>query len=154
MLNELQFTSYLLPAIPMFKINHTIMRNLICTMATMIYILSLSSCSDSHDKIMDDQLSWMEDVTKILNQAADGEVSSSDAANKIRVLGKQGDEFMERKKVLNESVSQDQIDEITKKYSKRSIQAFQNYIQAIERLTNSGRMTNEISEAISNINGV
>ena len=100
---------------------------------------------------MDDQLDWMEEMTEIINEVADGDLSSSDAAAKIKKLGKEGDDFMKRKEALNKDRSSEDLAELQKKYGKRSGEATMNFIKAIQKLKQSGRATNELSEAMQNM---
>lgn len=109
------------------------------------------SCSDNHDKLMKDQIDYLGEMTEVLNKVADGDLSSSEGAEKIKALGKKGDEFMERKKVLNEDLSPEEGEKLMKKYQDESMAAFKEYMAAVQKLAKSGRMTQELTEAIENM---
>lgn len=127
------------------------MKYLIYTFALGFCILLLSSCGDSHDKLMDDQVSWIQEMTDTLNGVAEGKISSSEASQKIKTLGKQGEKFVERKKALNKTVSPEQLMEVAKKHSKETGQAYKGYMEAVSKLSASGRMTQELADAIENM---
>ena len=93
----------------------------------------------------------MEDLTEVLNDVADGKASSAEAAEKIKELGRKGEEFMQRKATLNEGVSGEELMELGKKYSDGMSEALRKQMEAISRLAGSGRMTAELSEAIENM---
>lgn len=127
------------------------MKNTLYTMAVLVCALVLSSCGDSHDKLAKDQITWMEDMTEIFNGVADGDLSSSQAADKIRSLGKEGEEFMARQEKLNQGTSKEELEKIRQKHSKEFQVAFKNYMKAVQKLTQSGRMTKELSDVVQNM---
>lgn len=113
--------------------------------------LVLTSCGDSHDKLMKDQISWMNETTAILEKVAAGSMSSADAAGKIKKLGEDAEEFMRRKETLNKGMPPEKLQELATKYREETGQAFKEYMIAIEKASRSGRMTQEIGEAIENM---
>lgn len=127
------------------------MKNTIQTTFIAFSALFLSSCGDSHDKLMKDQVAWMNETTEILNQVADGSMSSADASSKIKKLGEDADEFMRRKEVLNKDLTPERMRELVKEHQQETSQAFGEYLKAVEKLSRSGRMTKELGEAISNM---
>jgi len=127
------------------------MKRLTNIFAVCFSILLLSSCGDSPDKLMDDQVSWIKEMTDTLNDVADGKISSSKATQKIKTLGKQGEKFVERKTALNKSASPEQLVEAAKEHSKETGQAFRGYMEAVSKLSASGRMTRELADAIENM---
>ena len=116
-----------------------------------ISILVFGSCGDSHEKLMKDQIDWMEEMTGVVNEVADGKLSSSEAADRIGELGKEGGRIFERKAALNKDLSPEKAQELLKSHGKESIAALQNYMKAVQRLSTSGRMTREVASALENI---
>ena len=110
-----------------------------------------TSCGDSHEKLADDQLSYIEDLTEIMEDVADGKLSSSEAAEEIKDWGKKGDKLIERKKALNDAATEEELKVLAKKYEKRSMDAMKDYMAALQKLQKSGRMTKEVQEAIMNV---
>lgn len=127
------------------------MKHLIRLITVGLLSVVMSSCGDSHDKLMNDQVSWMEEMTETLNGVADGTLSSSEAAERLEALGREGEEFVARKQKLNEGASPEEMIEVAKKHSEEVGKAFQDYMEAMTKLSASGRMTRELSEAIANM---
>lgn len=127
------------------------MKNTIKTAFIALSALIFSSCGDSHDKLMKDQVSWMNETTGILNKVAEGSMSPADASNKIKKLGEDAEEFMKRKEVLNKDLTVEKMRELAKEHQEETSQAFMEYMKAAERLSRSGRMTKELGEAIANM---
>jgi methionine-rich copper-binding protein CopC len=71
--------------------------NLILLFATLILF---TSCGDSHDKLAKDQVADMKEMTEILNDVADGKLSSAEATVKIQKRGRKGESIQTRKKAL------------------------------------------------------
>lgn len=123
------------------------------SLLALLLMISLSACGDSHDRLMKDQIAYMDRITGVLQKVADGSMSSAEAAGKIKELGKQGDEFMERKARLNRDASPEELQAVVEKYSKESGETLMRYLEALEKLSGSGRLTRELSEAIANMKG-
>lgn len=113
--------------------------------------LFLVSCGDSHDKLMRDQLAWTNEVSEVLNQVADGSLSSADAAEKIRELGTKGEDFMERKEALYQDASKEKIQATAEKYRDEMTEAVQGMMKAMQNVVTSGRMTRELQDALANM---
>lgn len=113
--------------------------------------LLLASCGDSHDKLMKDQLAWTNEVSEVLNQVADGSLSSADAAEKIRELGTKGEDFMERKEALYQDASKEKIQATAEKYREEMTGAVQGMMEAMKNVVTSGRMTRELQDALANM---
>lgn len=124
------------------------LRNLTAILAALFF---LPSCGDNHDKLMKDQIAWMEDMTAVFNSVADGSLSSSEAAERIKELGKDGEDFMNRKAVLNKDLSPEDTQKLMDKYSSELSTALKNYMTAMQNVVKSGRMTKELSEAVENM---
>lgn len=111
----------------------------------------LVSCGDNHDKLMKDQLAWTNEVSEVLNQVADGSLSSSDAVEKIKKLGKEGEEFVKRKEALNKDVDKEEVQAVAEKYRDEMTEAVQGMMKAMMKVVSSGRMTEELQDAMTNM---
>ena len=122
----------------------------------LLSFIALTSCSDSLEKLTEDQIEYMEEITEIINKTADGDLSSSEAAEEIRDWGEKGSELKDRAIALREEMSEEELEIEAKKlaedYGERQMKAFTNYMQAVKRLEKSGRMTQEITDAIQQTN--
>lgn len=127
------------------------MKKILTILMSVAAIFSLSSCGDSGDKLMEDQLDYLNEMSEIIEEVADGSMSSADASEKFAGMKEAGDEFMERKKVLFKDISPEEVKAITEKYSKRSGESMMRYMKALEALRKSGRMTEELRKAVENI---
>ena len=99
---------------------------------------------------MEDQLDYIEEMASVLDDVSEGG-NASDAAEKIKALGKEGDEFMERKKELFADADPEALDKLTKKYAKRSQESARMLMLSIQKLEKSGRATPELKDAILNM---
>lgn len=111
----------------------------------------LTSCGDSNEKLAEDQLEYIDEMTEILNKVSDGSLSSAEAAKKIKAHGKKGDDLMERKEKLKKDLTPADEKALMKKYEDKSMKSFQNFMKAVTKLSESGRMTKELSDAIENM---
>ena len=114
-------------------------------------LFALTSCSDSPEKIADDQISYLKELTEILDGIAEGEISSSDGAKKIQKWGKKGNKIQERIKALKEKYSDEELQDIDDKYKTEMRDAFKKLMATIVKLQKSGRMTQEIKDAMENV---
>jgi len=110
-----------------------------------------SSCRDTPVKVQEDRVEYMEDFTKIINKVADGSMSSSDAAKKIKAHGKKGEELLKRTEASVKDLSPEQRKALEDKYVEKHMKAFKEYVQAVEKLKQSGRATQELADAIENM---
>ncbi len=122
----------------------------------LILILLLSpflftSCGDSNEKLIKDQIEYIDDMTEILNKVSDGSLSSSEAAEKIKAHGKKGDEIMKRKEKLLKEMTPELEAELKKKYEEKTKQSVEKFMEAVIKLGQSGRATKELSDAIENM---
>lgn len=92
----------------------------------------------------------MEELTEIIDDIAEGKLSSADGAKKIKKWGKKGAEIQERIKKLRQEESTESFTDAGKKHEDRSRQAMKDYFAAIQKLQKSGRMTKEIQDAMLN----
>ncbi len=127
------------------------MKRFLLSIPLIASLFIFTSCGDSHEKLMDDQLSYIEEMTDIIDDVAEGKLSSSQGAEEIKEWGKKGAKLMERKKALNEEMSEEDLKALTKKYEKRSQETMKAYMKAIQKLHKSGRMTKELQEAMFNV---
>ena len=88
----------------------------------------------------------------VFNEVANGGLSSKEATAKIKALGEEGDEFMERKEKLNEDMTPEKLEEIAEIYSDEFQTAFKNMLQSAMKAQQSGRMTEELRDAFMNMN--
>lgn len=118
----------------------------------LVFALIVSSCggSDSADKLMKDQFEYLEEMASVLDDVSEGG-SATDAAKKIKALGKKGDEFVERKKKLFDGADPEEILKLTKKYEAKSVAAARELMKSIQKLEKSGRATAELQNAIMNM---
>lgn len=120
-------------------------------LATLCSTLTLASCGDSQEKLVDDQIDWMEEITAVFNGVADGSLSSEDAAEQIRDLGKEGEEFMKRKAELFKDATPEDLKDLISGNAAEAAKASQEMFQAMQKAVDSGRLTEEISEAMQRI---
>lgn len=101
---------------------------------------------------MSDQISWMEEITTILNKVADGGLSSSDAVAQLKELNVEADKFAVRKVKLDADMTADDLMKQLDKYKGDFAGTFKEFMLAADKLSKSGRMTQELSDAIQNMN--
>jgi tryptophanyl-tRNA synthetase len=94
----------------------------------------------------------MEDMTELINDIADGKMSSSEGAKEIKKWGEKGEEIQDRIKKLRDSGTTDEdFTKAGKKNEDRSRKAVKAYFEAITKLQKSGRMTKELQDAMMNV---
>ena len=116
-----------------------------------LVLFSFSSCADSRDKLMQDQVDYLNEMAEVIEGVADGTISSAEATEKFSEMKKTGDEFMERKKELYKGISAEDGKALAEKFNKPAAEAFGRYMKALEKLRKSGRMTQELREAVESI---
>ncbi|MFK7909086.1 MAG: hypothetical protein AB8F34_00635 [Akkermansiaceae bacterium] len=122
------------------------------TLTSILSLILFASCSDSPKKLADDQISYMEEMTELINDIADGKVSSAEGAEQIKEWGKKGDKIQERIKALREGgTSEEEFTKASKEFEKRSGKAVKAYFDAISKLQKSGRATKELQDAMMNV---
>jgi hypothetical protein len=112
----------------------------------------LAACGDSQEKLMEDQLDYLDEITAIVEEVADGSLSSSEAAAEIREWAEKGEALQRRKAALRKELTADELQALTRQYSQRSMEAVRDMMAAMGRLEQSGRMTAELGEALSSVN--
>ena len=50
----------------------------------------LLGCADSHDKLMKDQMAYIEELTVLMKKVAEGSISSAEGAERINKWGDRG----------------------------------------------------------------
>lgn len=100
---------------------------------------------------MRDQIAWLDEATHVLNNVAEGKTAPSDAADRIKELGREAIEIGERKQALSSDATPQELQATTNEYAEQVGQSLQNYLQAVERVTKSGKMTGELTSALENI---
>ena len=114
-------------------------------------ILFLTSCGgDSTDRLMKDQIGYLDEMTKVIEEVVEGG-SAADAAEKIRKFGKKGGKLMERKKKLFDGADPEELQEITQQYVENSMEAARRMMAAMTELQQSGRATPELIKAVGNM---
>lgn len=113
--------------------------------------LCFSSCSDSRDSLMQDQVGYINGMAEVLEEVADGSMSSADAADKFADYKKEGDDIMKRKEELMKDLSVEEGKALMEKYSKEITETFKRYMNAVQSLEKSGRATQELLDAVSNL---
>jgi len=119
---------------------------------TFLPLFFFTSCSDSPEKLVEDQISYMEELTEIIDDIAEGELSSADGAKKIKKWGEKGDELQERiKKLRKGEHSTEDLMAAAEKHKDRNKKAMKTYFAALQKLQESGRMTKEVQDAMLNV---
>lgn len=113
-----------------------------------VLALSLTSCGDSREKLLKDQISWIDEMATIFNDVADGKLASADATEKIKELKVQHTKFLERKEKLNEDMSAAEGQAMIEEYSDQISKSMGNYMSAVENVVKSGKMTKELQDAV------
>lgn len=127
------------------------MKLLLTIIISAIALFSLSSCGDSRDKLMQDQVDMLNDMAEVVEDVAEGNMSSAEAAEKFAEFKKDGADIMERKKALMKDITAEEGNELREKYSKESGKAMMRYVEAVKKLGKSGRMTKELQDAVENL---
>ncbi len=70
------------------------MKRFLLSIPLIASLFIFTSCGDSHEKLMDDQLSYIEEMTDIIDDVAEGKLSSSQGAEEIKEWGKKGAKLM------------------------------------------------------------
>lgn len=120
--------------------------------AVLFSLFFFTSCSDTPEKLVEDQVSYMEELTEIIDDVAEGKLSSSEGAEKIKKWGKKGNKIQERiKELRKEENATEEFTKAGEKHKERSKKAMKAYFAAIKKLQKSGRMTKELQEAMLNV---
>ncbi|MDX1679726.1 MAG: hypothetical protein R3242_03250 [Akkermansiaceae bacterium] len=127
------------------------MKNSLSLCFALLAAFLLSSCGDSHDKLMKDQLAWTQDVTEVLEKVASGDMSASDAAEKMQKLGEEGEDFVKRKEALNKDVDPEELKKVAEKYQDEMMEAISAMMKAMMEVQASGKMTPELQGALGNM---
>ena len=100
---------------------------------------------------MKDQLAWTQDVTEVLEKVASGDMSASDAAEKMQKLGEEGEDFVKRKEALNKDVDPEELKKVAEKYQDEMMEAISAMMKAMMEVQASGKMTPELQGALGNM---
>lgn len=114
-------------------------------------VILLVSCGDSRQQLMDDQFKAIDEITSILEDVADGDLSSADAAKEIEKWGEKMEEIQKRKEALGTELSPEEQKELVEAYADRSTASVQKMMTAMRKLQESGRMTQELQDAMVNV---
>ncbi len=120
-------------------------------LALFLSSLLLASCTDTHEAVMRDQIEWLDEATSVLNNVAEGTTSSSEAAAKMKALGRQCEDFYERKEALSADATPEELLATTQQYAEHVAESFQKYLQAVEKVKESGKMSEELTSALENM---
>jgi hypothetical protein len=110
--------------------------------------LSLTGCADSPEKVMDDQISAMEDLTGIVEKVADGSLASSEAAKEIAEVRKRTENLRARAEKLGDKLTTAKPD---KNQQEKMKSAMREMFGAMAKLQTSGRATKELRDALDKI---
>lgn len=113
--------------------------------------LSVTSCGDSHDKLMRDQIAYMDEMSTILEKVADGSMSSADATRKLEKWNEKGAAIKVRKTTLNAKATPEQLEALGKKYQEEAMKSAGRMMASMQKLQTSGRLTPELARAASNL---
>ena len=118
--------------------------------ALLLTALFLTSCSDTHEAVMRDQTAWLKQATVILNEVADEKITPEKAAGRIKELGKESKEIAERRRALSANATPEEL-AATKPFADQVEHSFQEYLDAVKRVTEAGKMNEELTKALENI---
>jgi hypothetical protein len=107
------------------------------------------ACSDSHDKVMKDQIEMMNEVSSILEKVADGSLSSEKAAKKFAAWKEKGQALEKRKAALDSDPSSAEVGELVDKYQDQALEATTRMMNSMQKVHASGRLTPELGKAVS-----
>lgn len=118
-------------------------------------VLILTSCGkDTPEKLIEDKISYLDGITEIIEDVADGG-SAADAAEEIEKWKAKGAKLAERQKELIGTGANTNIEaaaELMKEYGPRAGEAMKEMMAAMAKLAKSGRATEELTKAIEGIN--
>jgi len=95
---------------------------------------------------MKDQISYTKEYTRIINDIADGKVSSKEGASLIEKWHKKGDEIKERKQKFFEERPEEELTKVAEKYGPEINDTTKEMFKAMDKLSKSGRLTKELSD--------
>lgn len=127
------------------------MKSLIQILCVVAIVGFLNSCGDSHEKLVKDQMNYMDEITSIIIGVADGKVSSAEAAKEIKKWGKKGEDIKKRQQAFIDDNQADDFQKVAEKHSAELMKATENFMTALMKLQQSGRLTPEIQQAIENV---
>ncbi len=124
------------------------MKNLLRPALPALASLFLFSCGDSFEKLAKDQISLQDDITEVLNDVADGDLTSSEAAAKLGELVEKGKDISERKLALVKDLTGEEIEEIAKETRRKVLKANVEYSEALGNVVKSGKLTPELLNSL------
>ena len=128
------------------------MKYFIQLLATFAVCIAVTGCGDSHDKVMTDQIEWMDDIAVVVEQVAEGELSSAEGAERVRELGQEAHTFMERKKALDNDLTPHKAKRLVEKYSRPTTEAYGGVMHAMQKSMKNGTMERDLQDAIMELN--
>lgn len=108
--------------------------------------LLMVGCKDAHDHVMDDQLSWMEEIAVVMKGVADEEMPPDQATQAIKELVIQGDEIRERKRELSSELTSTRAEKLIEDYNLPVTEKLGDIMHAMNRTRASGRLTRELQD--------
>lgn len=105
---------------------------------------------DSPKKVMEDQITYLEAMTTVLEKVADGD-DASQAADKMGELGRAGDTLYARRDKLFKKLSSADLQELVKEHQNGLTNATMKMTLAIKKLQESGNATDELINAVMNM---
>jgi len=111
--------------------------------------LFFTSCGDSHEDAMEDQIDIMTEMAEILNGVADGD-DAEDAAEDLKELGEKSEKILARMEELGE-LDKEMKDEMKEKYKDELTKAAGEFQAAMIRVATSGKEVKVLKEAINSI---
>jgi len=97
-------------------------------------ILTLTSCGDSHKKLIEDEVSHIDELTAIINDLADGKTSEANTLAAIDEWAKQHKQFHDRLEALNADSTKAEIEAANEEFIRASAPALRLYESALVRL--------------------
>ena len=128
----------------------------ICNWAPILAVVCLlGSCGGGGDlngeQIISDQLQHWEQISTVLDGVSSGG-DPAEAAQRLTTLSEGGQAIMERKRQLFAKLDPTEAEALEELFAERQSAALKRLTEAIQKLEQSGRATDEIAEAIMGMN--
>ncbi len=113
--------------------------------------LAVSGCRDAHDRVMDDQLDWMEEIAGVFEQVADEEMTADEATKAVEQLVVQGNDLRKRKQDLSSELTDIRAEKLMEDYTPPVTEALGDIMHALNRARSSGRLSRELQDTIQEL---
>lgn len=116
----------------------------------LLLVFSLGGCTDSPEKVIDDQIAVIEELTEIIDRVADGSLAQADAVKRMSEVEKRLAKVRERAAGLGPEMS---LVKPAQQRDEKLRQALRGMVGAMAKLQKSGRATPEITAAVAKLGG-